>query len=611
MFFEYELRRHHQTLEKNLDTKDISALIDHALVDLKKRSIAGIIIVPLAFIVGGFATDYATEQPSLFLFLGIILGLATICRILVMVAFSRDVVKHRHFWVPLFFWANIFIAVVWGCFTSTSVIFYHDSISITLIFILLAGLSGGSVATYCIWKLLSYSYLIIILAPSIIAEFYIGNRITISIGVAVAFFLSFNLFQANVWNREFWYSLINTFRIEKHSTQLATLNRKLNDEILDHKQTARAIETSKKQLQDIYNSAHDGIYILELNGLVIDINDTILSMFQVGRKEALQFDIKKSFKSSANKNIDLKNIWKAVLDGQDQEFPWHTILFDRKGISTIQVNLRRTIWGDHHVIIATIRDITPQIEALNSTIAANRAKSNFMANMSHELRTPLHGILGYARLGIKRSDTIPRVKLVEYFSIIHESGTRLMRLVNNVLDFSKMDVGEMRYTMKNHDLLPKISQQLDELKLVAAEKDLQLKVECSEGCCLVYCDQEKIAQVISNLLFNAIKFSTPKTHIRIICEAVNDASDISQQKITVANRGIAIPEDEIESIFEKFKQSSKTDTGAGGTGLGLAISKQIISDHGGTIGAENAPNGETLFQFVLTRRKDNLGACQT
>ncbi len=606
MFFEYELKRHHQTLTKKFDPEEISALIDHALVDLKKRSIAGIIIVPLAFLVGGFATDYASEQPALFLFLGVILGIATFCRILVMIAFSRGKVKNRHFWVHLFFWANISVAVVWGCFSSTSVIFYYDSISITLIFILLAGLSGGSVASYCIWKLLSYSYLIIILAPSIIAEFYIGNRISISIGVAVAFFLAFNLFQAKLWNREFWYSLINIFRIEKHSTQLASLNRKLNDEILDHKQTARAIETSKKKLQDIYNSAHDGIYILELNGQVIDINDTILAMFQVSRKEALQFDIKKSFHSSGNKAIDLKTIWNAAVGGQDQEFPWQTTLVGREGISTIQVNLRRTSWGEHHVIIATIRDITPQIEALNSTMAAHRAKSDFMANMSHELRTPLHGILGYARLGVKRSDTISREKLMEYFSIIHESGTRLMRLVNNVLDFSKMDVGKMKYSMKRHDLLPNIYQQLAELKPIAAKKGLQFKVECQEGHCLAYCDQEKIAQVILNLLFNAIKFSAPESTIKIICTPFNGESGSPKQKIIVANKGNPIPEDEISTIFEKFIQSSTTDTGAGGTGLGLAISKQIISNHKGKIWAENAPNGETLFQFILSREKNIL-----
>jgi PAS domain S-box-containing protein len=607
MLFEYELRRHRKTLQRDFNTQEITALIDHAIVDLRKRSIAGVVIVPLAFIVGGFATDYAADHSTLFYFLGTILALATLCRIVTMAGFSQKEIRNRHILAPFFFWANIFLAMVWGAFTCTSVVFYHDSISISLIFILLAGLGGGSVASYCIWKMLSYSYLVIILTPSIIAEFYIGDRISISIGVAVAFFLVFNLFQAGVWNAEFWDSLINVFRIEKHSVQLAIVNHKLNKEIVDHKNTALAIATSKKKLQDIYNSAHDGIYILELSGQVIDINDTILAMFQVNRKEALQFNIKKSFESRGNQDVDLRTIWKTVLDGQDQEFTWHTTLTENEGLSTVQVNLRRSLWGDHHVIIATIRDITMQVEALKITIAANRAKSDFIANMSHELRTPLHGILGYARLGLKRSDTIPREKLGEYFNIIMESGTRLVRLVNNVLDFSKIDVGKVRYNMASHDLLPLIKQQLAELQLSADEKGLQFNVQCRHQQCIAYCDEEKTTQVLLNLLFNAIKFSNTNSTIRIHCEDVDELKDSAHLKVTVANRGARIPPDEFHSIFEEFIQSSATNTGAGGTGLGLAISKQIILDHGGSIWAETAENGETLFSFTLPIHMGGIG----
>jgi PAS domain S-box-containing protein len=375
---------------------------------------------------------------------------------------------------------------------------------------------------------------------------------------------------------------------------------------LSHKQTAKNIAISRKKLQDIYNSAHDGIFIFTFDGHVIDSNDTMLKMFNVTRQDALRFNVNRIFQSSYNKDVDLQTIWQEALKGNDQEFKWLTKTQDRDGISTVQVNLRRSLWGDDFIIIATIRDITLQVEAMEATIAANRAKSEFLANISHELRTPIHGILGYARLGIKRSDSLSREKLNEYFSTIQESGTRLMHLLNNVLDFSKLEVGKMRYNMRKNDLLPRIYQVVTELNPSAAEKGLTFKIECASQQIVVFCDQEKIAQVLRNLLFNAVKFSNENNSIRIISKEINCDTDSPKQQITVSNIGVPIPADELDSIFDKFVQSSVTNTGAGGTGLGLAISKQILQDHNSTIWAENGSNGEALFCFLLPVKADQI-----
>jgi len=390
MFFEYELERHSQTLSKDFDAEEISAIITQAIIDLKNRNIAGVVIVPLAYLVGGFATDYASEQSFLYFFLGAILCITTLSRVMAIVAFSKNAFTKNHIWIPVFFWSNILIAVVWASFAATAILFYHNSLSITLIIILLAGISGGSMASYCIWKLLSYTYLLIILLPPIAAEFYVGNSVTVPIGVAISFFLIFNLLQAKLWNKQFWLSLINTFMVEKNALELEKLNTQLTDEIAGHKQTAKNIAISRKKLQDIYNSAHDGIFIFELKGHVIDINDTMLKMFNVTRQDALKFDVNRMFQSSNNKDVDLETIWQEAQKGIDQEFKRLTKMQDKDRISIVQVNLRRSLWGDDSIIIATVRDITPQVEAMEATIAANRAKSEFLANMSHEMRTPLH-----------------------------------------------------------------------------------------------------------------------------------------------------------------------------------------------------------------------------
>ena len=601
MFFEYELKRHNNRITGTLTAEETSGIIDSAIVDLKNRNIPGSVIVPLSYLVGGLATDYASEHTFLFLFFGSILFIATIFRILSIFALSKKRLTKKHLWIPIFFWTNIFVAMVWGAFTATAILQYHDTPTITLIVILLAGIGGGSMASYCIWRLLSFAYLFTILGIPIMAEFYVGSLISVTVGVAICFFLFFNLIQAKVWNKHYWLSLINVFVIEKNTQELETLNTQLTNEISDHKRTARGIAISRKKLQDIYNSAHDGIFIFDLDGYVLDINDTLLKMFNAKREDAIKFNIQRSYQSKLNVNVNIRNIWKEAVTGMDQEFTWVANNSYKGTLSTLQINLRKTLWDKDSVIIATVRDISQQVAAMEATITANHAKTEFLANMSHELRTPMHGILGYTRLGIKRSKSLPREKLEEYFQLISESANRLMGLLDNVLDFSKLEIGKMHYDLQDNNLTHMIHEVATELTPIASEKNLRFNIECPYDVAKIHCDKEKIMQVLRNLLFNAIKFSYENNQIDITCEEALRDPETSGTLVSIFNRGVSIPKDELSTIFEKFIQSSVTNTGAGGTGLGLAISKRFINGHNGSIWAENDPNGLTIFRFLLPR----------
>lgn len=454
-------------------------------------------------------------------------------------------------------------------------------------------------ASYCIWKGLAYAYLVTILLPAIFIDFYIGNNVTIPIGLAISIFLVFNLAQAKHWNENYWISLANTFLVKKNSEDLENLNKELAQEITNHKETAKVIAISRKKLEDIFNAAHDAVFIYGLDGKVIDVNATVEDLFGVSREVALQFTMERNLASQVNSNIDLAEIWKKALFGEDQEFQWTATKQDQAAFFIAQVNLHRTLWGEESVIIATVRDITLQIQAKETALAANKAKSEFIANMSHELRTPMHGVLGYARLGLKRSESLSKEKVNEYFSMIHESGYRLMGLLNNLLDFSKLEAGKMHYSMGNCDLLPCIQQITEELTPMAMEKELRFIIQNDDSTIPVYCDPEKVMQVLRNILFNAIKFSDAETEIRIFCDRCRETAGNDKQQITISNYGVSIPEDELDLVFGEFTQSTSTNTGAGGTGLGLAISRQIMRDHNCSIWATNGPDDETLFHFNL------------
>ncbi|MCB0355661.1 MAG: PAS domain S-box protein, partial [Bdellovibrionales bacterium] len=217
--------------------------------------------------------------------------------------------------------------------------------------------------------------------------------------------------------------------------------------------------------------------------------------------------------------------------------------------------------------------------------AANVAKTAFLANISHEIRTPMHGVLSFADIGFEQAETASRSELKDYFKEIQETGHRLMKLLNDILDLSKLEAGRMSYQMNKNNLISVVKDSISQFSQFARSKNVKLNLEILCEKCDCFFDVQKIHQVLGNLISNAIKFSFSNTTINI-----NLDGDESHFVISVENNGVGIPSNELELIFGKFTQSSKTKSKAGGTGLGLAISKKIITDHNGKIWATSENN---------------------
>ena len=233
--------------------------------------------------------------------------------------------------------------------------------------------------------------------------------------------------------------------------------------------------------------------------------------------------------------------------------------------------------------------------------SANRAKSEFLSNISHELRNPMHQILSYSKYGIDKIEK-PKEKLWHYFNQIRKAAERLMVLLNDLLDLSKMESGRMDYKMEPNNVFQIANEAVSALKPTIEEKNLSLKVIDPSVSTKIRCDSYKIGQVVRNLLSNAIKFTPEEKSIEITFEQnelVIGKNTLPAIQVSVCDQGIGIPENELALVFDKFTQSSKTKTGAGGTGLGLAICREIINGHKGNIWAENNPEGGATFCFTL------------
>ena len=242
-----------------------------------------------------------------------------------------------------------------------------------------------------------------------------------------------------------------------------------------------------------------------------------------------------------------------------------------------------------------VRQRTAELHAAREAAeTANRAKSSFLANMSHELRTPLHGILSFASFGVKRHTTAGPDKLLDYFQEIKQSGESLLILLDDLLDLAKLESGKMTFDFQKADLGLVMSSVASEVHAWASQRNVSIRIPEPDLGVEAELDAVKIKQVVRNLLSNAIKFSPQRGIVEL---AVHHGSD--SVTVTVRDQGPGIPDDELETVFDMFVQSSKTRTGAGGTGLGLAICREIIAAHNGRIWAENHPDGGATFSFEI------------
>ncbi len=247
-----------------------------------------------------------------------------------------------------------------------------------------------------------------------------------------------------------------------------------------------------------------------------------------------------------------------------------------------------------HGIAAFKKSLLEQAAAKEQAEQANLAKSVFLANMSHELRTPLHGILSFANFGLKNGATAEPKKLHRYFSTIRDSGMTLLSLVNDVLDLAKLEAGKMSLDKRQVDLKALVAKVVDEFESMTRDKNVSIQLLSFDNIHKIQADSTRIMQVVRNLLSNALKFSPEQASV-----SISAREEHGSLLVSVADEGPGIPANEVEAIFDKFIQSSKTRTGAGGTGLGLAICREIIAVHSGRIWAENNPGRGALFSFAL------------
>ncbi|MDW5418807.1 PAS domain S-box protein [Iodobacter sp. CM08] len=369
---------------------------------------------------------------------------------------------------------------------------------------------------------------------------------------------------------------------------------------------AHALKQSERLKRTIIEGTADGFILIDNKNRIVDINQAFCQQLGLKRESLIGQQPDQLWPDNADaifpKNLAIHNgssnhVGEVTLrsrDGKNRPFLINSacIIDENQQLEyafAFLTNISKLKEVEHNLL-----------EAKEAAEAANMAKSIFLANMSHELRTPMHAILSFSEIGQSKVGTAGSANLIRYFERIHSSGNRLLILLNDLLDMSRLEANKMRYSKTRYDIKSITKSASAELVTLLSSKQLHLHLDSEGPPFILFFDKARITQVIINLLSNAIKFSPAGQDIDIHFIEVGQLKNGDQAMgLSVRDHGPGIPEDELDLVFDKFIQSSRLHGPASGTGLGLAISRQIIEGHGGEIFAQNHPDGGAILSILL------------
>lgn len=378
-------------------------------------------------------------------------------------------------------------------------------------------------------------------------------------------------------------------------------------DITQRKLAQDKLTKSESKFRTIFEKSSDAVLILK-EGKFIDCNSAAVKMLNYPSKEQLLFKHPKDLsppyqEDGKNSEVKAEEMMSLAIKHGTHRFEWYHTKYDGK-IFPVEVLLTtmenmegeqeiHTVWRD---ITDRKREEAELLKAKEKAERADRFKSAFLANMSHEIRTPMNGILGFTELLMEESVT--NEEKGHFVQIIKRSGLNMLNIINDILDISKIEAGEMELNINEHNVIETMNYLYEFFKVEMEKKslnwtrDYDINVEC-----IINIDQFKFNELLTNLIKNAMKY----TYEGEINLGVIDKGD--ELEFYVKDNGIGIPYEKQDMIFERFSQADNDVTHmVYGTGLGLALSKAYVELHQGKIWLNSEPGKGSTFYFTIPKK---------
>ncbi len=390
----------------------------------------------------------------------------------------------------------------------------------------------------------------------------------------------------------------------------------VKEDITERKNTEEKLQASETRYRRLFETAQDGILILDAeSGKVIDVNPFLKELLGYSHEELLgkelwELGIFKDIADSKEAFLKLKS--KGYVryedlplqhkDGHrcDVEFVSNVYMVDHMKI--IQCNIRDIT--ERKKAQDEILEKTKELDRVNQELKqSDKHKDEFVSNVTHELRTPLAIIKESIALVYDQTVGPISAKQVDFLETARTNVNRLARMINNVLDYQKLDAQKEEFNMVEGNINDTIKEVGEDFKISLINKGLNLEFQLQVDLPLLKFDKDKIIQVLINLLNNAMKF-TQKGTIALITQKEGD----NAIRVSVKDEGIGVKEEDLDKLFLSFSQiSSEAGYQVGGTGLGLALCKKIIENHAGKIGVVSEFGRGSTFYFILPIQERRVG----
>jgi PAS domain S-box-containing protein len=315
----------------------------------------------------------------------------------------------------------------------------------------------------------------------------------------------------------------------------------------------------------------DVFFQTDLHGMILEISPSILRYTESSRETLLGTPITSLYENP----VDHSRLLEALTEKKEVE-DFQIRLKNKLGrdmFTSVNAHLVFDSYNNPIAIEGSMRDITVRKRAEETLRESDRMKSDFVSSVSHELRTPLASILGFSSTILRDKKMTESIK-EEFINIIYQESQRLSKLIEDILNISRIESGRVTYRLQKMDFKPIISEIIEVHKIQAEEKNIQVLYRFSEEPYDIFADSDALKQVLSNLFGNAIKFTPEGGQIRIRLN--KKESDIVFE---ISDTGIGIPAKEQERIFDKFYRIYRPGLEIKGTGLGLSIVKEILDAH--------------------------------